>query len=436
MSEREVTTSKFWDYLSQRLELEAPLYNWQMMFGGELDFEKFRKTFLFPTSGTAESVICPKPCEKECPRRVIKQYHNGGYEAVCRKWANDYFPIAEGDILIYKLQESSLARAVSRALGIPLSANPFQTFGRAWRLMEFQTAHGSIPAFITFLRWEYEMLDLILNLNRLEDGPYLLLGLNRRLLKISSGQLLTEHYAKFIPLNETLDFNQDAELTPMRPLNPAALFSPLAGTEEEPENIFRKVGEVWEVRFQGGEKFMLNSADTGATYLHFMLGRPNMMTPIVEIVRNLSGESGEYKVDNLLNSDGILEGYALTDLPMAAAGDIADDKAIRQYRQEAELLLGEIDKAKANGDNTTAEQLQQDFERLTREINKTVSPAGQKKKFGDQMKKLIGAFRSAVYFAIDKIAVHDPSLAEHFRRTVKCGHSPGYFPDDCINWKL
>lgn len=429
-------TSKFWDYLSQRLELEAPLYNWRTMFGGELDFEKFRKTFLFPADGTAESVMCPKPCGRECPRRVIRQYHDKGYEAVCRKRENDYFPIAEEDILIYKLQESSLARAVAGAPGIPFGANPFQTFGRAWRLREFQTAHGSIPVFITFLRWEHEMLDLILNLNRLEDGPYLLLGLNRRLLKISSEQQLADQRAKYIPLNETLDFNREAELTLMRPLDLGALFSPLSEAQEEPENIFRKCGEVWEVRFAGGEKFMLNSADTGATYLHFMLSVPNTMTPIVKIMRGASVESGNYATDQRLGDDDLLAGYSLSDLPLIASDTITDEKALRQYHHEMQLLIREIDCARENGDNTTVEQLQQDLENLNKGINETVSPAGQKKKFADQMRKLVDAFRKSINFAIEKIAVHDPSLAEHFYRTVRGGQMPGYFPADGVNWEL
>ena len=438
MSEIKITTSKFWDYLSRLLEFEAPLHNWRMVLGDQIDFEKFRKTFLIPTDYFAETIVCPKPCEKACPRRVIEQYHNGGYEAVCRKWENDYFAVSEQDILIHAVKDSTLLPAVSAGLGIPPDIVPFRTITHAWKLgvLPIRNTRG-IPVFFTLRNRDHEVIDLILNLNRMVDGRYLLVGSSRKVLYQISEGCLADHGAKFIPLNETLDFNCDSELALMHPLDLAGMFAPPGSElETEPENIFRKCGESWEIRFQGGEQFMLNSADTGATYLYFMLSRPNTMTTVVEIVRGFSGESGGYKVDSLLNSEGILDGYALIDLPMTGADDIADGKAIRQYRQEAELLLGEIDKAKVNGDNIILEQLQQDLEKLTKVINQTVSPSGQKKRFADQMRKLVDAFRKSVSFAIDKIAVHDPALADHLHRTIRYGQGPGYFSDNNINWEL
>jgi len=126
----------------------------------------------------------------------------------------------------------------------------------------------------------------------------------------------------------------------------------------------------------------------------------------------------------------------MTDLPTIETCDIADDKAIGQYRQEAQSILLEIDKAKSIGDNITLQQLQQDMEKITSAINEAVSPSGQKKKLADQINYAVTAFRNAVNFAIDKIAVHDPSLAEHFNSTIRYGRMPGYFTDNNINWKL
>jgi len=439
MSEIKITTSKFWDYLSRLLEFEAPLHNWRMVLGDQIDFEKFRKTFLIPTDYFAETIVCPKPCERACPRRVIEQYHNGGYEAVCRKWENDYFAVSEQDILIHAVKDSTLLPAVSAGLGIPPDIVPFRTITHAWKLgvLPIRNTRG-IPVFFTLRNRDHEVIDLILNLNRMVDGRYLLVGSSRKVLYQISEGCLADHGAKFIPLNETLDFNCDSELALMHPIDLAGMFAPPGSEPEpEPENIFRKCGESWELRFQGGEKFMLNSADTGATYLHFMLGRPNTMAPIVEIMRGASGGADVCgTTDRRLDDDDLLEGYSLSDLPMAGTGDVADDKAIRQYRDEVELLLGEIDKAKANGDNITAEQLQQDMEKINHSINEAVSPAGQKRKFSDHKRKLFDAFRKSVSFAIDKIASHDPSLAEHLRRTIRYGQISGYFPGDDVIWKL
>ena len=160
------------------------------------------------------------------------------------------------------------------------------------------------------------------------------------------------------------------------------------------------------------------------------------MTPVIEIVRSFSGETGSGRVDNLLNSDGILDGYALADLPANGTGDIADARAIRQYRQEAELLSAEMDKARDAGDNITLQQLQQDMERISAAINEAVSPVGQKRKFTEQINYIVSAFRNAVNYAIGKIDNHDPLLAEHFNCAIRYGRMPGYFPDNNINWEL
>jgi len=190
------------------------------------------------------------------------------------------------------------------------------------------------------------------------------------------------------------------------------------------------------VRYQGDEKFILTNCNTGAAYLHFMLERPNTATPVVEIMRSISGESEDYTSVDHVDMDEFEEGFSLRDAPVTGADNIADETAIRQYRKEAMLISEDLEKAKKSGNNSMAEQLQKELDCISAAIYEAVAPDGQRKKLADQMKRLADAFRRPVVFAIDKVAEHDKSLATHFRNAVKYGQNPGYFPTCDVDWHL
>jgi len=269
------------------------------------------------------------------------------------------------------------------------------------------------------------------------SGQYLLLGMSRQILNQSSEQLLTEHGAKFIPLNETLDFNCDSELALMHPLDLAGMFAPPGSEPEpEPENIFRKCGDAWEIRFRGGDKFLLLGVDTGAGYIRFLLERPEIKIPVLDIVREPLLSDGEYDLSRLDYPAGGLNGVSIERLPIAASGLIADRKAVEQYRNEAQQLLRDMDEARHAVDNEQAAQLQSDIDILTKLITEAVSPQGQERRLNDPVRNVESAFRNAVNRAIRKIRKHDEVLAAHFEKAIQCGMNPVYFPLDGVKWYL
>ncbi|MDD5598866.1 MAG: hypothetical protein PHV82_13040 [Victivallaceae bacterium] len=128
-----------------------------------------------------------------------------------------------------------------------------------------------------------------------------------------------------------------------------------------------------------------------------------------------------------MDETDISSGYSLSELPIGQSYAIADNKALRQYRQEIRSLMKEIAEAEANGDNITTEQLQQDLEKLRIAINEMVSPTGQKKKFSDKSKSMTASFRNAVNFTIGKIKIYDKNLAEHLNISIRRGQMPGCY---------
>ena len=434
MKDQEGKTSKFWDYLASRYSYVAALHDWRWVMGGDIDFELFQDKYLTPTDEYAGSVICAKQCIGCGYRRVIELYR-GGYEAVCKKWSNDAFEIDPQEVLEYTVLEDELVADIAKVLEITPYTAELVFCDNSWKVGNITVRGESHSVFFT-LQWGPGLLELILQLNRLMHNPYVILGTSEKMCGDVANGCLADGNAVFVPLNETLDFNENAELELMRLFSWEKLLLPTEALNEEPDNIFRKCGDAWEIRYDGGEKFMLTTGNTGATYLHYMLARPNTATPVLEIIHYITRQAGDSVSACRLDKDDISSGYSVSNLPNSQSYAIADDTAIMQYEQEISTLLGEIAEAEDVGDNVTAEQLQQDLEEIEAAMDKIESPIGQKRKFSDPILNIIVSFRNAANFAIEKISVHDSSFASHLRKSITYGQTPGYYPGEKITWIL
>ena len=429
--------NNFWNFISKRLKAEAALADWRLILGDKLDFDKLQRHYLAPTGKMANLITCPEQCNPSCGFRKVCEWE-GKYEAVCREWPLKSYTIEKADALFFTVKPSGLLPEIVKIFKIIPNLEEFNNEEDTWKLGVVPVSGGkSATVYLTLKVWNHEIMDLIFQLNCAEHKPYILLVTARKIIHGTSEKILNETGSAFLPLNEVLDFNAQTEFELIRECNLAQLVTPPAPEPEpEAENVFRKCGDAWEVRFDGGEKFMLTGAETGARYLHFMLERPNETTLIIDIMHHFSQFTEGYQIDDLVNPEGMLEGFALTNLPISSFSEVADETAIKQYRREAKLLMSEIKTARASGDNVMLKQLEQDLEKVTQAIYGALGPKGQRKKLADQTKRFVDAFRGAVNYAIEKIAFHNSLLEEHFMDTIKYGQTPGYLPDYKIDWHL
>ena len=429
--------NNFWTFISKRLKAEVALADWRLMLGDRLDFEKLQRQYLAPTGNMSGLITCPEQCDPSCGFRKVCEFE-GKYEAVCREWPLKSYEIEKADALFFTIKSSGLLPEITKIFKITPHIKEFNNEEDTWKLGVVPVPGGkSATVYLTLKVWNHEIMDLIFRLNCEERRPYILLLTARKVIHGTSEKVLNDIGSAFVPLNEVLDFNAQTEFELIRECNLVQLVTPSAPEpESEPENTFRKCGDAWEVRFDSGEKFMLTSADTGARYLHFMLARPNAATPMAEIIHDVSGESEDYISVNRIDMDEFEDGFSLHDAPVTGADNIADETAIRQYRKEAMLISDELEKAKKSGNNSMAEQLQKELDSITAAIYEAVAPDGQRKKLADQMKRVSDAFRSAVNFAIEKIAVYDIQFSEHLVQNIRYGQNPGYFSPKDINWYL
>ena len=437
MDNTETKTSSFWDFIRKRLDAKAALSDWRLELGGKLDFEKLHHLYLAPTDRMAENIMCPEQCNPSCGFRKVCEWE-GKYEAVCqeRRWKD--YNIEKADAVFFTINPVNLLPAIAKAFKIMEHVKEFQNEEDTWTLGEVPATGGKpVRVYLTLKAFSYEVMDLIYRINSKEQRPYILLVTSWTVVRDTSEKILKDMGAAFVPLNEVLDFNAETEFELILECNLSKLIAPpVPEPEPEPENIFRKCGDAWEIRFDGGEKFVLTSADTGARYLHFMLGRPGTSTPITEIMRKVSGEPSNIVSVDMLEEGFLTERYSFSDLPDSITDNIADDKAIRQYRQEIDKIKHDIETAKSVGDNITTEQLEQDLQNLTSKINEIISPKGQRKKLSDNIKKQVDSFRYVVNHTIDKIALHDPTFAKYLNTMIKFGRTPGYQPVSDMSWVL
>ena len=434
MDNQAMKPSNFWNNSTiVRLPGEA-LCSWRYRMGSGFNFDRFTDRFLTPVDKYADLIICAKQCNKYCGFRKIVRRRDGTFEAYCPEDPADAFVIDQQEVLLYNIRESTLVEEIARSLNITPYMAKLSNHEHSWKVGNIIVRGESHSVFFT-LQWGTELLELILELNRLMHNPYVLLGSSGHMYNNVVAGCLANGDAVFVPLNETIDFNQDAELEQMRPFSwEKLLLSPEALTEE-PENIFRKCGDAWEIRYDGGEKFMLTGVDTGARYIHYLLQRPGIKCNVIDIVREAFCNNIDSDINTGLSVDE-LNNVSIVPMPTGVSDSVFDKKAIEQYRTEASQLLSDIEDARNTGEAGLTAQLHDELDLLIRSINEAISPKGQERKLNDYRRNVESAFRNAVNRVIRKVKLHDIELCTHFRTCIQCGTTPVYLPGDKTIWQL
>jgi hypothetical protein len=180
------------------------------------------------------------------------------------------------------------------------------------------------------------------------------------------------------------------------------------------DNVFRKKGQVWILRFAGGEESILLPSK-GAAYLHLLLSQPRIQRSAIDLACAVAKNPAQ---------------YALGD-----AGEKSDREALAAYRSKLIELREELQEAKDNNDPGAQERIQEEIESYTQQIREARGLGGRLRKESDDRERVRKAVGNAVKRAIKEIAQFDQRLAEHFSAHVFCGQNPRYAPPDRdIQW--
>lgn len=178
--------------------------------------------------------------------------------------------------------------------------------------------------------------------------------------------------------------------------------------------IFRKKGQVWALRFAGGEEQILLPSK-GAAYLHILLSNPGTPFSAIDLACRVARRRQE---------------YALSD-----AGEKIDQEAMTAYKARYAELEEEMEEAKTNNDSGQKQRVQSEMTALAAEIQKAKDRGGKLKKDSDDRERVRKAVGNAIRTAVKAIAQFDKRMAEHLKTPrLCCGNNPMYMPTDGVVW--
>lgn len=203
--------------------------------------------------------------------------------------------------------------------------------------------------------------------------------------------------------------------------------------EQIPDNVFRRCGGAWQVRFKGLKAFTVLPW-LGASYIHYLLVSPNEPRPTIDIVCCTAIDVCDHAISA---KEAIDNGLQSASSPMLTPlGNISDWKAIKDYREEARDLLLATERARAEHNDALVQQYEGDMKIVAAKISEAIKPGGKLRHAGDKRKSIRDSFRNNVKRVIKKqIQETDPALAEHLEKAILYGNSSRYVPDDGIVWE-
>jgi len=115
-----------------------------------------------------------------------------------------------------------------------------------------------------------------------------------------------------------------------------------------------------------------------------------------------------------------------------------DAQARAEYAARLRDAREELDEAERLNDRGRAERFREEIEFLTAELSRGFGLGGRERRAGTASERARVAVTRTIKYAIDRIAEHDPSLAEHLRLAVRTGTFCAYVPPtrDRVTWKL
>ncbi len=199
----------------------------------------------------------------------------------------------------------------------------------------------------------------------------------------------------------------------------APSITPTPSKSHEPslgDNVFRKKGQVWIVRFGGGEDFILLPSK-GAAYLHLLLSQPRVQLSAIDMACGVAKNPAQYALGN--------------------AGEKSDREALAAYHAKLVELREDLQEAKDNNDHGAQERIQEEIESYSQQIREARGLGGRLRKESDDRERVRKAVGIAVKRAIKEIAQYDQRLADHFSPPhLICGRNPSYLPDQDVQWDV
>ena len=201
------------------------------------------------------------------------------------------------------------------------------------------------------------------------------------------------------------------------------------GVSVADENIFRREGGVWAVRFKGGKTFRYGDLK-GFKYLHILLSNPWREFSVLELV-NLVEKPQPNSNNSVLSAMGgkefQKEGLAI-ESGSGSLGGTLDDRGRKELKDHLNTLKSEREEAKRKEDLYSLKKIDQETEFITKELERGKTLQGKPRYENPELKKARQSITKAVDTARKKIKDSDKGFFEHLKHTIRPGNSFSYNP--------
>ena len=177
------------------------------------------------------------------------------------------------------------------------------------------------------------------------------------------------------------------------------------------KRTFKREGDFWTVVFEG-KSFHLKATE-GARHLSHLLTHPNRDFAATELLQSTSGRR-----------ETLVEG---------SEGDMADGKALAEYKARVVEIRLEIAAAERNNDTGQAEVYRTELDQILDQIRAVTGLGGHRRVLGERAERARKSVSARVTYAIDQIRAHHRGLAEHLALRILKGRSFSYRGDG-IEW--
>jgi tetratricopeptide (TPR) repeat protein len=202
---------------------------------------------------------------------------------------------------------------------------------------------------------------------------------------------------------------------------------PGGSTDFAQENVFRREGDFWSVRFEGQTVYLRDQK--GLHYLARLLAAPGREFHVLDLV---IGDRAELRKASRATDPDLRVPGGL------AAGQVLDAQAKESYRRRLAEIEADSEDARALGDTDRAAQADSERDFIVRELARAFGLGGRNRPAASTSERARVSVTQAIRQAMARIHAYNLPLGEHLDRAIRTGTYCNYLPDSRVpsNWKI
>ena len=193
-----------------------------------------------------------------------------------------------------------------------------------------------------------------------------------------------------------------------------------------PDYVFRRRGDAWELRFNGGEDNILTHAE-GCDAIRLLLSNPCKDFSIEDFIPKSAVDETLMDANEKANLIERQNDEEFETISLEARDSVRAKLRELKADLEADDFFDEAEKAKA----------QEEYDKIVKYLSASLNKNGKPRKLNIMGKRKYDKVYRSVHNVIKKIRKFDEPMAEHLKKYISFGNAPVYrCPNQEIHWTV